>query len=91
MVLHAIESDSNTAAGHARDTDVLLLLVSHFPRLQCTSLWIMSGTSKKRKYIPIEAVYNSLPSDSTSSLLPFHALTGCDTTSYSQGIFSNAP
>ena len=42
----------------------------------------MSGTTKKRQYIPIDAVFNSLPAESATSLLPFHALTGCDTTSY---------
>ena len=43
---------------------------------------MMSGTTKKRRYIPINAVFNNLPRDSTTTLLPFHALTGCDTTSY---------
>src|SRR6478609_2380673 len=43
---------------------------------------MMSGTSKKRRYIPVDAVYNSLPSGLSTTLLPFHALTGCDTTSY---------
>ena len=37
---------------------------------------------RKRKYIPIGEVYNRLPAYSASSLLPFHALTGCDVTSY---------
>lgn len=59
-----------------------LLLVSHFQRMQCEHLWMMSGTSKKRRYIPIDAVFNKLPNGSAGSLLAFHALTGCDTTSY---------
>jgi len=42
----------------------------------------MSGTSKKRRYIPIEAVFTNLPKESVPALLPFHALMGCDTTSY---------
>ena len=41
-----------------------------------------SGISKKGRYIPIDAVFNKLPSGSASSLLAFHVLTGCDTTSY---------
>ena len=61
---------------------VLILLVSHFQRMQCQHLWMKSGTSKKRRYIPIDAVLNKLPNGSASSLLAFHALTGCDTTSY---------
>ena len=41
-----------------------------------------SGISKKRRYIPIDAVFNKLPCGSASSLVAFHALTGCDTSSY---------
>ena len=61
---------------------VLLLLGSHVQRMQCQHIWMKSGTSKKRRYIPIDAFFNKLPSGSASSLLAFHALTGCDTTSY---------
>ena len=66
----------------SRDTDVLLLLASHFQIMQCQHLWIKSGIPKKQRYIPIDADFNKLPSGSASSLLSFHALTGCDTTSY---------
>ena len=82
LVLHAVHSQFHTVVVSSRDTDVLLLLVSHFQRTQCQHLWMKSGTSKKRRYIPIDAVFNKLPSGSASSLLAFHALTGCDTTSY---------
>ena len=84
-MLHAVHSQFHTVVLSSRDTDVLLLvlLVSHFQRMQCQHLWMKSGTSKKRRYIPsIDAVFNKLPSGSASSLLAFHALTGCDTTSY---------
>ena len=73
LILHAIQSQSNMVVVSARNTDVLLLLVSHFPRVQCTTLWMMSGTSEKQKYVPIEAVYNNLPTNSATALLPFHA------------------
>ena len=66
----------------SRDTDVLLLLLSHFPVARCEQLWMMSGTSKKRRYIPIGDVFHTLPIGSSTALLQFHALTGCDTTSY---------
>lgn len=82
LVLHSVHSQYNTVVVSSRDTDVLVLLVSHFPRVQCEHLWMMSGTTKKRRYIPIDAVFNNLPRDSATALLPFHALTGCDTTSY---------
>ena len=82
LVLHAFHSQFHTVVVSSRDTDVLLLFVSHFQRMQCQHLWMKSGTSKKRRYIPIDAVFNKLPSGSASSLLAFHALAGCDTTSY---------
>ena len=82
LVLHAVHSQFHTVVVSSRDTDVLLLLVSHFQRMQCQHIWMKSGTSKKRRYIPIDEVFNKLPSGSPSSMLAFHALTGCDTTSY---------
>ena len=81
-MLHVVHSQFHTVVVYSRDTDVLILLVSHFQRMQCQHLWMKSGTSKKRRYIPIDAVLNKLPSGSASSLLAFHAFTGCDTTSY---------
>lgn len=82
LVLHAVHSQYNTVVVLSRDTDVLVLLVSHFPQVVCKHLWMMSGTTKKQRYIPIDAVFNNLPRDSAPSLVAFHALTGCDTTSY---------
>ena len=43
---------------------------------------MMSGTASKRKYYNIKAIYENLPAGSTEALLSFHALTGCDTTSF---------
>lgn len=82
LVLHAINIPFDTVVVSARDTDVRLLLVAHYHRVQCNHLWMMAGTKKNRKYIPIDTVHQKLPTDSTNALLPFHALTGCDTTSY---------
>ncbi len=82
LMLHAVHSQFNTVVVSSGDTDVLVLLVSNFPLAQCERLWMLSGTAKKRQYIPIDAVFNNLPRDSATNLLPFHALTGCDTTSY---------
>ena len=62
LVLHAVHSQFNTVVVSSRD--VLLLLVSLFQRLQCEHLWMKSGTSKKRRYMPLDAVVNRLPSGS---------------------------
>ena len=82
LVLHAVNANFNTVVVSSRDTDVLLLLVFHSQRMQCQHFWMMSSASKKRRYIPIAEVFYKLPTGSAPSLLPFHALTGCDTTSY---------
>ncbi len=85
LILHVVHSQLDTVVVAARDTDVLLLLVAHFPRSQCKRLVMMSGTSKKRRYISIGQVFSNLSPQAAATLLPFHALTGCDTTSYLSG------
>ena len=82
LILHAVQSQFKTVVVSSRDTDVLILLISHFQHMQCEHLWMMSGTSKKRSYIPINDVFNEIPKGSKASLLAFHAFTGSDTTSY---------
>ena len=64
-----------------RDTDVLLLLLVHHTWFS-SKMWIRAGTSKKPKYIPLGEVSANLPCNSSSALLPFHAITGCDSTSF---------
>ena len=41
-----------------------------------------SGASKRRLHIPIDVVFNKLTIGSAASLLEFHALIVCHTTSY---------
>lgn len=82
MVLHAVHCNYSNIVVSSKDTDVLALLVAHRHRMSCDFLWMMAGTSQKRKYIPVDVVLQQLPSGCQSSLLAFHALTGCDTTSF---------
>ena len=58
LVLHALYNTYQTVVVSSRDTDVLVLLVAHYPGAKCQKLWMMLGTSGKRRYILIEAVYN---------------------------------
>ena len=81
-MLHAVHSQFHTVVVSSRDTDVLLLLVSHFQRMQYPHNLDEVRPIKETAYISIDVVFNKLPSGSASSLLAFHALTGCDTTSY---------
>ena len=41
-----------------------------------------AGTYKKPKNIPVHDIVSSIPQNILKSLIPFHALTGCDTTSF---------
>lgn len=82
MVLHAIHCNYTSIVVSSKDTDVLALLVAHRHLMSCDHLWMMCGTKVKRKYIPIDVVLQQLPPGSESSLLAFHALTGCDSTSF---------
>ncbi|XP_078368457.1 uncharacterized protein LOC144652292 [Oculina patagonica] len=66
-----------------RDTDVLVLLAAHLPELS-PSVWIFTGTAKRKLYVPVHRI--RLSEENRSSLLAFHAITGCDTTSQFAGI-----
>ncbi|XP_031332283.1 uncharacterized protein LOC116162731 [Photinus pyralis] len=81
MVLHAVHSDCESVVVSVRDTDVLLLFIYHFEQMICKKCWIMCGTYRERKYIPIHEVCQKLKPNQMKHLLAFHAVTGCDTTS----------
>ena len=84
IILHAINVDVDTLIVSVRNTDVLLLLLSYSPLITCKDIWMMTGTAKKRKYIPIRTLAGQMPSRSLPSL-PFHVITGCDSTSFISG------
>ena len=85
IICHALHVKRKTVMVLARDTDVLLLLLAYSPNISAESLWILSGTSTNPKYISIRDIYRSLPSPLVNSVLLFHAVTGCDSTSYFYG------
>ena len=87
IVLHCVKGSSDTIVVSARGTDVFVLLIAHYRTMPCTNLWLKFGTYKKPKFVNIKDVMaaNHLDDVSAKLLLPFHALTGCDTTSYLSG------
>lgn len=74
--------DPSVFCAEHEEADVLLLLVAHSPNIPPANVWMMAGTATRRKFFNIRAISDNLPAGSLSALLPFHALTGCDTTSY---------
>lgn len=87
IVLHCIRSRVETIVVSARDTFVLILLITYFHRMPCQQIWMKAGTAKDRNCIPIYAVVEKLQMEKeVLELLPgFHALTGSDLTSYISG------
>ena len=99
IILHALHADEQFGKSSVKgriiikcsDTDVLVLCVHYYPRMQNTDqLWLLMGsvTSIKdgRQYIPVHDLCNSLSSITCEILPAVHALTGCDTTSAIFGI-----
>ena len=66
------------------DTDVLILGVYFSGELDI-DMWFKTGTEEKVRYIPMHEISIELGQELTSVLLAFHAVTGCDSTSYFKG------
>ena len=47
LILHAIACGKKCIVVSSRDTDVLVLLVSHFHRINCNELWMSTRIKKK--------------------------------------------
>ncbi|KAG1683504.1 hypothetical protein GQR58_009959 [Nymphon striatum] len=84
VILHCVHADADTVVVAARDTGILVLLIAHYPKMKYKQLRLKAGTYKKPKYIPVHEVQNVLSFDDQvfETILPFHAITGCDTVSY---------
>lgn len=78
----ACNSDYQRLVISSRDTDVLVLALAHRNQLS-QELWMLSGTSRNPKYIPIHTI--SQPTLVLDNIIAFHSLTGCDTTSQFAG------
>ena len=79
IVLHALEEDTDVVIV-ANDTDVFILLLyaMTFKRNSCK--WYTSFYTNE--YIDLGKVYESYGYEICRYLSQFHAITGCDTTSY---------
>lgn len=86
VVLHATRTDFPIKVIMARDTDITLLAVHHFDKMNCQAVWVMAGTESKRKHIPVHTIASTLTRVQRENILAFHALTGCDITSKSATI-----
>ena len=64
------------------DTDVFLLLVHFLPQFtNLRDVKFDTGVGDRRRWIDVNFLYQSMSADFISSLLGFHAFTGCESTS----------
>lgn len=66
------------------DTDVAVLCV-HFCSEIGVDLWFKTGSKGMERYIHINPLVQKLGDDLTQTILPFHTLTGTDSTSFLSG------
>jgi len=88
MLLHAADC---CKGGYKRvmirtvDTDVLVVAVSLFHKIGTEELWLEFSTRKYTRYISVHGIVCALGPEKAESLIAFHALTGCDQTSFFSG------
>ena len=63
------------------DTDVVVLTLSMFKKMQLETRWIAFSSGKNFRYIPIHEIVESIGDENISVLHSFHAFTSCYQTS----------
>ena len=67
------------------DTDVIVILIGHFYSIvdhyPDADLWVAFGTGKHFRYYHLNTICGRLGREQSWCLPPFHAFTGCDSTS----------
>ena len=63
------------------DTDVVVLAIAMFERINPEEYWIAFGTKSNFHYIPVHSIAAAMDSRACAVFHVFHAFTGCDTTS----------
>ena len=85
VILHvkdAIEKGYSRVMIKTVDTDIVVIAISFFSRLQPEEFWVAFGTGNNHRFIAIHEIANSLSPSMCSALPMFHAMTGCDTVSF---------
>ena len=85
IILHCLYASHHSTASsaivlHSPDTDVFVLLLHYSHRIPQPQLFC-TGSSNKRRIVPVHKCASELDSDICAALPSFYAFTGCDTTS----------
>ena len=88
IVIHvydALERGAKKVMVRTVDTNVVVILIGQFYNIvgqySEAEIWVAFGTGKQFRYYSINHVCANLGIDRSLCLPPFHAFTGCDTTS----------
>ena len=57
-------------------------LIGHIEQMRCNEVWMEAGSSKNSKFLPVKQVYANMAPELSHNLIVFHALSGCDNTSF---------
>ena len=85
LILHCSHAHMDSMVVYVRDTGGLVLLLAHYDKMRCTNLLMKDGTSKHPTYMPIYDIRRQIPIEQVSSILGFHAISGCDSVSELSG------
>lgn len=80
-VADAVQKGYRKLSVRTGDTDVVVLAIAMFNRINPDELWLAFGTGSNFRYIPIHEVVGDMGPRTCTALPVFHALTGCDTIS----------
>ena len=84
MLLHASHAAENCQriVIDSPDTDIIVLCVYFYRHIQgIQEFYFYTGTGEKRQFVPVHAICLALGPMLSGLMLPFHAITGCDSTS----------
>src|SRR6218665_90929 len=85
-VHHAIKHTAiKTVAVLSRDIDIVVIAVAVFPDLQqdrLQKLWVAFGQSNKRRWVPIDTLFEKLGKEKSIAHLFSHAFSGCDVSGF---------
>ena len=85
LILHASDCVSRgfpRIMVRTTDTDVVVLAIANCTAVKAGKIWIVFGTGKQFKYIPIHKIVRRLGPERPKALPMLHAVTGCDTVSF---------
>ena len=81
---HAAENGSQSVVIKTPDTDVEVLAY-HFKNDIHASLYVLTGTKQRSRFVDIGSVSSKLGRNMCQALPGLHSMTGCDTTSAFSG------